>query len=73
MKRILLLEDDLSLALSSESVRVVGHIPGTDVVGIETANLKRETVYYKDLIAEDQFWNDDLALPMAVESPVALL
>ena len=60
------LEDDLSLALSSESVRVVGHIPGTDVVGIETANLKRETVYYKDLIAEDTFWGDDLALPMAV-------
>lgn len=60
------LEDDLSLALSSESVRVVGHIPGTDVVGIETANLKRETVYYKDLIAEDMFWSDDLALPMAV-------
>lgn len=60
------LEDDLSLALSSESVRVVGHIPGTDVVGIETANLKRETVYYKDLIAEDSFWNEDLALPMAV-------
>lgn len=60
------LEDDLSLALSSESVRVVGHIPGTDVVGIETANLKRETVYYKDLIAEDTFWSADLALPMAV-------
>ncbi len=60
------LEDDLSLALSSESVRVVGHIPGTDVVGIETSNVKRETVYYKDLIAEDTFWNEDLALPMAV-------
>lgn len=60
------LEDDLSLALSSESVRVVGHIPGTDVVGIETANLRRETVYYKDLIAEDLFWSEDLALPMAV-------
>lgn len=60
------LEDDLSLALSSESVRVVGHIPGTDVVGIETANLKRETVYYKDLIAEELFWNEDMALPMAV-------
>jgi len=60
------LEDDLSLALSSESVRVVGHIPGTDVVGIETSNLKREVVYYKDLIAEDAFWNEDFALPMAV-------
>lgn len=60
------LEDDLSLALSSESVRVVGHIPGTDVVGIETSNIKRETVYYKDLVAEEAFWSEDLALPMAV-------
>ncbi|MNJ91030.1 DNA translocase FtsK [compost metagenome] len=60
------LEDDLSLALSSESVRVVGHIPGTDVVGIETSNVRRETVYYKDLIAEDTFWGEELALPMAV-------
>ncbi len=60
------LEDDLSLALSSESVRVVGHIPGTDVVGIETSNVKRETVYYKDLVAEEIFWSDDFALPMAV-------
>lgn len=60
------LEDDLSLALSSDSVRVVGHIPGTDVVGIETANLKRETVFYKDLIAENSFWGEDMALPVAV-------
>lgn len=60
------LEDDLSLALSSESVRVVGHIPGRDVVGIETSNLKREMVYYKDLIAEKQFWNQDFSLPMAL-------
>jgi S-DNA-T family DNA segregation ATPase FtsK/SpoIIIE len=60
------LEDDLSLALSSESVRVVGHIPGRDVVGIETSNLKREMVYYKDLIAENQFWNSDFTLPLAL-------
>lgn len=60
------LEDDLSLALSSESVRVVGHIPGTDVVGIETSNLKRETVFYKDLVAEPYFWQEDVALPMAI-------
>lgn len=60
------LEDDLSLALSSESVRVVGHIPGRDVVGIETSNLKRETVFYKDLVAEDAFWSEDFSLPMAL-------
>lgn len=60
------LEDDLSLALSSESVRVTGQIPGTDVVGIETANSKRETVYYKDLLAEENFWSDEVALPIAL-------
>lgn len=60
------LEDDLSLALSSESVRVMGQIPGTDVVGIETANSRRETVYYKDLLAEETFWKEDVALPIAL-------
>lgn len=60
------LEDDLSLALSSESVRVMGQIPGTDVVGIETANSKRETVFYKDLLAESKFWGDDVLLPLAL-------
>lgn len=60
------LEDDLSLALSSESVRVIGHIPGRDVVGIETSNVKRETVFYKELISENNFWKDDIVLPMAL-------
>lgn len=60
------LEDDLSLALSSESVRVMGQIPGTDVVGIETANSKRDTVYYKDLLAEAGFWKEDNALPITL-------
>ncbi|HPI39599.1 MAG TPA: DNA translocase FtsK 4TM domain-containing protein [Pseudobdellovibrionaceae bacterium] len=60
------LEDDLSLALSSESVRVVGHIPGRDVVGIETSNVKRETVFYKELISENTFWKDEFTLPLAL-------
>ncbi len=60
------LEDDLSLALSSESVRVMGQIPGTDVVGIETANSKREVVSFKDLLAEEKFWKDETSLPIAL-------
>ena len=60
------LEEDLSLALSADSIRYVGQIPGRDVVGVETSNAKRETVYYKDLVAEDDFWRDDVLLPMAL-------
>ncbi len=60
------LEEDLSLALSADSIRYVGQIPGRDVVGIETSNAKRETVFYKDLVAEDDFWREDIILPMAL-------
>ena len=60
------LEEDLSLALSADSIRYVGQIPGRDVVGVETSNAKRETVYYKDLVAEEEFWKEDVLLPMAL-------
>lgn len=66
LSKITELQDDLALALSSESLRVIAPIPGRDVVGIETSNSRRETVYYKDLLAEDAFWSDDLKLPIAL-------
>lgn len=60
------LADDLSLALSSESVRIIAPIPGRDVVGIETSNSSRESVYVKDIISQEQFWSDDMKLPVAL-------
>lgn len=60
------LADDLSLALSSESVRIIAPIPGRDVVGIETSNSVRESVFAKDIIAQEPFWNDDNKLPIAL-------
>lgn len=66
ISKITELQDDLALALSSESLRVIAPIPGRDVVGIETSNAKRETVYYKDLLAEESFWSDDFKLPIAL-------
>ncbi len=66
LSKITELQDDLSLALSSESLRVIAPIPGRDVVGFETSNAKRETVYYKDLLAEDIFWSEDYRLPIAL-------
>ncbi len=60
------LADDLSLALSAESLRIIAPIPGRDVIGIETSNAQRETVYLKDLLADEQFWSDELKLPIAL-------
>lgn len=66
ISRITDLADDLSLALSSESVRIIAPIPGRDVVGIETSNSQREAVYLKDIIAQEDFWNEDCRLPLAL-------
>lgn len=66
LSKITELEDDLSLALASESLRILAPIPGRDVVGIETSNRQRETVYMKDMFAENKFWSDDITLPLAL-------
>lgn len=66
ISRITDLADDLSLALSSESVRIIAPIPGRDVVGIETSNSQREGVYLKDILAQDAFWDEECKLPLAL-------
>lgn len=66
ISKITELADDLSLALSSESVRIIAPIPGRDVVGIETSNSQRETVYLKDNFANDMFWADTVKLPICL-------
>lgn len=66
ISKITELADDLSLALSSESVRIIAPIPGRDVVGIETSNSQREGVYLKDILAQESFWDEDCRLPLAL-------
>ncbi|MEZ0392163.1 MAG: DNA translocase FtsK, partial [Pseudobdellovibrionaceae bacterium] len=70
VSKITELADDLSLALSSESLRILAPIPGRDVVGIETSNAQRETVYLKDQLAEDDFWKEEIKLPIALGKQV---
>ncbi len=66
ISRISDLADDLSLALSSESVRIIAPIPGRDVVGIETSNSMREGVFLKDIILQESFWDEECKLPLAL-------
>ena len=64
--RITQMEDDLMIALKSESIRIIAPIPGRDVVGIETAHSKRQTVYLKNLLEEPLFWKKDKPLPLVL-------
>jgi S-DNA-T family DNA segregation ATPase FtsK/SpoIIIE len=66
VNRIVNLADDLALALSALSVRVVAPIPGKAVVGIEIPNRDRETVYLKDLMLSVEFSKSRSRLTIAL-------
>lgn len=62
VSRIREMESDLSLALSSESVRIIAPIPGRNVVGIEASMPYREMVSLKNLLRERDFLKAELPL-----------
>lgn len=66
IKEIANLSDDLTLALSVLSVRIVAPIPGKPVVGIEIPSPHRETVYFKDLVQETPFYKPEIRIPLAL-------
>lgn len=60
------LSDDLALALSAKSIRIVAPIPGRDVVGIEVPNKHRESVLLKEIIGADTFQSKNHSIPIAI-------
>lgn len=66
ISKITELADDLSLALSTESVRIIAPLPGRDVVGIETANPKRDKVLIREILEDEEFWDENIKLPIAL-------
>jgi len=66
ISKITELADDLALALSAESVRIIAPVPGRDVVGIETSNTQREKVYLKDILTDSAFWDEKIKLPVVL-------
>lgn len=55
VSKIANLSDDLSLALKAVAVRIQAPIPGTDTVGIEIPNEKREIVNFRQLVETSVF------------------
>jgi S-DNA-T family DNA segregation ATPase FtsK/SpoIIIE len=66
VSRILSLTDDLALAMKAPSVRIQAPVPGKAVVGIEIPNIKREIVYFKDIVADEVFASAKSKLVMAI-------
>ncbi len=71
VSRISNLADDLAMALSAVSIRIIAPIPGKSVVGIEIPNTTRQTVYFRHIIESDVFASSHSYLTMALGKTIA--
>jgi S-DNA-T family DNA segregation ATPase FtsK/SpoIIIE len=70
LSRISALADDIAMAMFAVQVRIVTPIPGKGAVGIEVPNARRETVYLKEIVADQKYRNDPHVLSMAIGKDV---
>ncbi len=66
ISKIVNLADDLALALSALSIRIVAPIPGKDVIGVEIPNAKMSIVPFIDIVGSDEFKNNDSRTPVCL-------
>ncbi|MZG54609.1 MAG: DNA translocase FtsK [Nitrospinae bacterium] len=66
VSRIVSLADDLALAMRCVGLRILAPVPGKPVVGIEIPNLRRETIYFKDVMESDAFRESNSKLNLAI-------
>ncbi|HRI51208.1 MAG TPA: DNA translocase FtsK, partial [Pseudomonadota bacterium] len=71
LSKITALSSDLAMALEALRVRIVAPIPGKAAVGIEVPNRARETVFLKEVLADEVFLQAKSKLTMALGKDIA--
>ncbi|WP_462271371.1 DNA translocase FtsK, partial [Desulfobacter sp.] len=66
ISKIVNLADDLALALSALSIRIVAPIPGKDVIGIEIPNPAMCVVPFRDVVGASDFSEIDSPTPICL-------
>jgi S-DNA-T family DNA segregation ATPase FtsK/SpoIIIE len=63
--RVVGLSDDIARSMSALSVRIAV-VPGHSVIGIELPNAKRDTVFFRELLASAAYEKTNLELPLVL-------
>ena len=71
VRRIVGVADDLAMALSAVSIRILAPIPGESVVGIEVPNARRETVYLREILEDPAYAESDSTLSLALGKDIS--
>ena len=68
--RVIGLSDDIARSMSAVSVRVAV-VPGKNAIGMELPNAKRETVFFKEMVASKEYEKTPCHLPLALGKNIA--
>lgn len=71
LSKITALSSDLAMTLEALRVRIVAPIPGKAAVGIEVPNKVRETVYLKEILADEAFTRARSKLTLALGKDIS--
>ena len=63
--RVVALAEDIARSMSVTSARAAV-VPGRNVIGIELPNVRRETVYLREILESETFRSSDAVLPLAL-------
>jgi len=63
-------QDDISLALAAERIRILAPIPGKNAVGIEVPNKERRTVYLREVLTSEPFRDQKSPLGFALGTTI---
>ncbi|WP_243363131.1 DNA translocase FtsK [Fundidesulfovibrio terrae] len=66
VSRISGLSNDIALAMKAMAIRIEAPIPGRDTVGVEIPNVKRQTVYLREVLESDAFNGSPSRLTLSV-------
>ncbi len=71
VSKIANLSDDLAMALSASSVRILAPLPGKSVVGIEIPSDRREQVLFREFLDSGALHQGGMMIPMVMGKDIA--
>ncbi|MCQ2378481.1 MAG: DUF87 domain-containing protein, partial [Victivallaceae bacterium] len=71
VKKVEQIQDNITMALSATSVRVLAPIPGRPVVGVEISNHRPEAVFMRSVIESDAWTSGKAEIPLALGKDVS--
>lgn len=66
ISKIVNLQDDISLAVGGQKIRIQAPIPGKAAIGIELPNTEKQTVHFKHILLSDLLAKTNANLPVVV-------